>query len=316
MAKELFKIYDFSIKEDTLYEVREKIDHQAPDGYKKEGTSKMLVNGIKNIESGAVYNDLTNSWDTGLYLESAILSNAFPDDDVRASIVKKFKELIITPLEKVQGEGTLRHTKDNNEYWDNFRTEIYRGKVFNTKNPRELLELVYMIMKKKLTPSEHTSNPEFISSQYTIVDKESVQNRKAEQTEKRFEAVGKFEQFLSSNREVLVSIMAWMNLAVNSEMSNSSLRLMFNNFLEDKNNSYQNTDIFLDTVKMEATKAGKDKIYIYNKLKESSLKGKVKQVGKDLFLNEIFIGTSYKNATEAIVADKELKKLFSQVCEE
>lgn len=316
MAKEILNIYGFSIKEDTLYEVREKMDHNAPDGYKKEGTSKMLVNGIKNIESGAVYNDLTNSWDTGLYLESGMLSQAFSDDDVRKNVLSNLKKLVIDPLEKLQGVDTLRHTKDNNEYWDNFRVEIFRGKVFNTKNPRELLELVYMLLKKKLTPSNMLSNPEFIDSQYTIIDKDSVQNKKAERTEKRFEAVGKFEQFLASDKASLIAMMTWMNLSANDEMNNSSLRLVFNNYLEDRNDSYQNTDIFLDTVKMWGTKIGKDKIYVYNKLKESVLKGKVKTSGKDIYINDTFIGTSYKSATEAIIADKELKKLFSQICEE
>lgn len=315
MAKEIFNVYGFSVKENTLYEVREKMDSFAPDAYKKEGTSKMLVNRVRNIESGAIFNDLINAWDTGLYPESNILSQAFVDVDVRKIALQNVDKFIVEPLERLQGKGSLRHI-DNNEFWDNFKVEVYRGRVFNTASPRELLELYLMLLKKKLTPADKVSHPEFKGSQYTIVDKEAVQSRKEIATESKFEAIGKFEQMLASNRSELISLLQWLNLAVNEDSRDTDLRLVFNNYLDDKNDYFQNTGIFNENVKALGTKAGKDKMYIHSKLKEASLKGKVKTKGRELYINDVLIGTSYKTATEAIIADKDLKKLFTQILED
>ena len=38
----LFSVYGMEIREDSLYEIQEKIDMSAPDGFQKENTTKVL----------------------------------------------------------------------------------------------------------------------------------------------------------------------------------------------------------------------------------------------------------------------------------
>ena len=38
----LFSVYGMEIREDSLYEIQEKIDPSAPDGFQKENTTKIL----------------------------------------------------------------------------------------------------------------------------------------------------------------------------------------------------------------------------------------------------------------------------------
>ena len=179
---QIIDLYGFSLKEDTIYEIREKLDPDAPDGYVEYETTKALINAVHNVEPAAVWDGVLGVWDTGLFLESPYLIQASPDPTVRAKDLAKLHKSIVEPLEKLKGVGVFDNTSNekNDAYWNNYGIEVKRGKVFNTGNPEELYQLFILVLTKRLTPKELTSHPEFKKSQYIIIDKEESYNKESE----------------------------------------------------------------------------------------------------------------------------------------
>ena len=66
----LFSIYGMEIREDSLYEVREKLDTNAPDGFQNEHTTKLLNENVIDIEPVGAWDNSLGSWDTGLSVKS------------------------------------------------------------------------------------------------------------------------------------------------------------------------------------------------------------------------------------------------------
>ena len=137
----ILKIYDFEIKKDTLYEIKEKLDTSAPDGFKEFNTTKVLSDIVVDTFPGAIFDEERGIWDTGLYPTSKSLAKAISDLDARTLALKSLKTNIINPIEEEKGEGILDHTSNNNHFWDSFRIECHRGKLFDTAKTEDLLRL-------------------------------------------------------------------------------------------------------------------------------------------------------------------------------
>ena len=90
----ILKIYDFEIKKDTLYEIKEKLDTSAPDGFKEFNTTKVLSDTIVDTFPGAVFDRERGIWDTGLYPTSSSFMRAI-HSDLRTEALKSIKENII-----------------------------------------------------------------------------------------------------------------------------------------------------------------------------------------------------------------------------
>ena len=58
----IVSIYDFEIKANTLYEVQEKMDSSAPDGFKDNSTSKILSFDVEDGYPGAIYDIERQIW--------------------------------------------------------------------------------------------------------------------------------------------------------------------------------------------------------------------------------------------------------------
>ena len=91
----ILKIYDFEIKKDTLYEIKEKLDTSAPDGFKEFNTTKVLSDLVVDSFPGAIFDEERGIWDTGLYPTSRALAKAIPDADARALALKSIIKNIV-----------------------------------------------------------------------------------------------------------------------------------------------------------------------------------------------------------------------------
>lgn len=313
MAKEIVNIFGFSIRENSLYEVKEKLDPNAPDGFREHETSKLLINAVDNEEPAAIWNSTIGVWDTGLFLESPFLRGAVPNLEARKKVVESLEEYIVNPIVSLKGDKALDITSNNDSYWNNYRISVRRGKGFNTSEPEELFQLYILVLTKRLTPKDMVSHPEFNQSQYVILDKEQANKVDSDKAVREIRAYELFGALKSSKRDYLINILEFVGLrGVNQKTEDSTLSIAFKNFIEDRLQGVQNANEFIKLAEAK-DKNTKDKIHVYGRLKEYVSKGVIERRAKDLYIEDTFIGASLRGAAESIVSDKELTKLFNSI---
>ena len=312
----ILKIYDFEIKKDTLYEIKEKLDTSAPDGFKEFNTTKVLSDTIVDTFPGAVFDRERGIWDTGLYPTSSSFMRAI-QPEIRVSALKALKENIVKPIEAEKGENVLDQNSSNNRFWDSFRIDLQRGKVFDTAKAEDLLRLYLLLIHRRVTPKHMESHPEFKQpiSMYCIVDKDSSVSREAEKEMRQAKASALFYNLLSTDREGLIRVLDYLGISATNATEDAVLYTIFGNFIKSKEDKYQNDKIFIETVEKYQTEDGEEEIFIHSKLKELYIKGKVKNKKGEIWIDDVFVESGWKNAARKVKEDKELKQIFTGLLE-
>ncbi len=312
-------IYGFPIKLNSLYEVQEKMDSSAPDGFKDNSTSKTLSFDVADGFPGAVFDVQRGMWDNGLYENSKSFIRAFgKDQTINRALFDKVKEYILEPYESQYGEGSLdyKSTDERNAFWDNYRIEIKRGKVFNTGEIKDLLELYFCLVHRILTPKDMESHPDFKqpTSYYLIVDKESSVSRQAEKEMRDMEAKALFFTLMKSDKDRLIRTLDYLGIPASINTDDATLVRVFNNWVENKEDKFQNAKIFLEAIEKHSTDKGKELLFIHSKLKEMHRKGKNVTLKRgQVYLDEVFVDNGWKVSAEKIQSDAELMELFTSL---
>ena len=312
----ILKIYDFEIKKDTLYEIKEKLDTSAPDGFKEFNTTKVLSDTVVDTFPGAVFDRERGIWDTGLYPTSSSFMRAV-QPDFRAAALKSIKENIIKPIEAEKGVDVLDQNSNNNRFWDSFRIDLQRGKVFDTSKAEDLLRLYLLLIHRRVTPKHMESHPEFKQpiSMYCIVDKDSSISVEAEKEMRQAKASALFYNLLGSDREGLIRVLDYLGISANKGTEDGVLYTVFGNFIKSKEDKFQNDKVFIETVEKYQTEDGGEEIDIHSKLKELYIKGKVKNKKGEIWIDDVFVESGWKNAARKVKEDKELKQIFTGLLE-
>jgi hypothetical protein len=313
--KVILKIYDFEIKKDTLYEVKEKLDTSAPDGFREHNTTKVLSDIVVDTFPGAIFDNERKIWDTGLYPTSTALMRAISDSDARVIALKSLRDNILAPIEAEKGEGILDHTEKNNDFWDKFRIECHRGKLFDTSKTEDLLRLFLLLLHKRVTPKEMESHPEFKQpiSLYCIVDKDSSVSREAEREMRKAKASALFYNLLHSDKDGLIQVLDYLGINAASTADDSILYTVFGNFISSKEDKFQNDKIFIETVERYQTEDGAEELYIHSKLKQLYVKGKVKHKKGEVWMDDVYVENGWKNAARKVKEDPEMKQIFASL---
>lgn len=313
MAKEVIKLEEFSLKTDTLYEIQQKYDADAPDGFRKYETTKALMDDIENQEVVATFNEYIQVWDNGLFLDSPLLKRAVPDETARKLVLENIQEYIVDPIEMVRGQGSLKNTTDNNDFWDTQTVRVNVGRVFNTADPMQLLQLYNLLLRRAIAPKDLENHPAYMNAQYTIVDKESAVTKESEKSEREIKSMGLYYHLKTSNRETLIAILNYIGINVRESDTDSNIDLIFKRHVEDKSNGVLNTKEFIEIAESYTTSKGKQLIGTFQKLRELYSEGGVELRGKNYYLGEYNLGNSFKIAARTVVEDKEIKKAFSEL---
>lgn len=313
----ILKIYDFEIKKDTLYEIKEKLDTSAPDGFKEFNTTKVLSDIVVDTFPGAIFDEERGIWDTGLYPTSKSLARAISDVDARTLALKSLKTNILNPIEEEKGEGILDHTSSNNHFWDSFRIECHRGKLFDTAKTEDLLRLYLLLVHKRVTPKEMESHPEFKQpvSMYCIVDKDSSMSREAEKEMRKAKASALFYTLLTTDRDGLLQVLDYLGISATKSSDDAVLYTVFGNFINSKEDKFQNDKVFIESVEKYQTEDGAEEIYIHSKLKELYVKGKVKYKKGEVWMDDVYVENGWKNSASRVKSDQELKQIFASLLE-
>lgn len=311
MSDVILEIYGFKMKPDTLYQITEKLDSSAPEGFREFKTSKILHPDITNSEPGAVFDLDLGIWDNGLYENSKGLRRAIPVAEERVKFLKDVTKYIVKPLEDLKGKNFLSQFTENNTFWDKYRVEIGKDRVFNTGNPEEFLQLYLSILHRHLTPKELESNPSFKNSQYCIVDKESSIDRKLEKEYGMMEANSTFFTLLKgAKKDDLFILLDYLRIPMSPKTEDRILVNQFNNWLNHKTDGYQNYSVFLKTYKFFRTEEGEKEVFYHSKLKDLIKTGVIKQKQKEIWFEDEFMGSDLKAAAKNIMGSKDLEIRF------
>lgn len=299
-------INDFEIKLDTIYQVMPKYDGSAPDGWRKERTTKALAPWGRNIEA-IPFHEGMRVWDTGLYKDSPIFAHK-KEEEVQ-EIVRFVKENIVDKLEgSFYSDGELDHKDKKDSYWNEYGIELYNGRIFNTSDPKQLLDLYLSVLHGKLCPKgKAESSPYFPFAQFTVENKEKSKTVQQENELITMEAMGQFYSLLNSNKKTLRLVLNYVGVSIQEKDSDGLFTTSFTTFINHKDNSRLNKENFIEAVKMSGSKGGYEELYLYDVLQKLYRK-KIVTKDRDYFMFEgTKIGTSLKEAAKTVSKNQELK---------
>lgn len=297
-------VHGFEIKSNTIYQVVPKPDEDAPDGFRRERTTKMLSPRISE-SVGCVKNPNTNTWDTGFYLYSPCYKHVPMEE--RELKVKNVVENIKDPIENIYGGGD-RLNQNNDEFWDDYSFEIANKTIFNTAEPRDLLNLYMGVLHGTLAPKDKASTEQFRGAMYCVVNKNEVIDRKLSKDLNYNKAVGSFYAMMENDKPGLIGILNFIGLPATIDTDEVTLNNSVTNYLKNKQSGDQNTEIFLETFNYAKTESGKREIQIYQDLKELAKKGIIRKEGTEYRLGETNLGTSFKVAAKTVSNDPKLQE--------
>lgn len=306
----VINIHNFQLKtDDRIYEVVSKYDADAPDGYKEHRTTKLLNDSAGRNTVVAAYDSNLGLWDTGLYEGSPMYRGM--NEEKKKQLVQQVNELIVEPFENLYGEGKLDPRDKESKFWNvvdesSFKVDLYKGKIFNTNNVLERLQLFIALAQKDLAPKEHESSPIFNTAQFCIEDKDKVRDDKVEKDTLELEANGQFFSLLQNPRD-LKYILNYVGVK-NVDVENKSVAIpMFKRWIENKGQSYQNQKMFLEAVSMNGTKVGKKELEYFTKIETLIKKGAIIKVNENYMLGDIELGNNPKGCAINVAKDTKIQ---------
>jgi hypothetical protein len=300
---------DFVIKSDTIYTVIPKPDPNAPDGFKEHGTTKLIHPDVTNTVAAPFDVDM-GVWDTGFYELSPCLRGM--DKKEQKAHVKLVTEHIVDPVERIKGEGTLHHSAKNT-FYDDFPIALYNKVSFNTADPMQLLMLYLVILGKDLAPKELSGHPQFKKAAYQVVNREKEISNKQQIAIDKGRAIGEFYSLLKSDADKLGILLTYLGVSTTTMQDEDTFITVFQNYLNDKQDGYRNSKIFLDSLDKFSSKEGEEELYIYDSLNKLYDKGELKTFKQEFFLREHNLGNSIKHAAMFVATKPELKKLVVEL---
>lgn len=310
----LININGLVIKTNSIYKITNKLDNNAPSGFRKEGTTKLPSAGIGNTVGCRfkIVNDNTKEgiYDTGFYEESPCYA-LLTDDEVKSK-VKTLQEKIVQPYERRRGKkGLLDHS--NSEFWDSFGVDLFDGRFLVTSNPDDLLDLYIAMLSYDLTPKEVEGDPKFRNSQYCIEDKEKVQNIKTERANLMVEAISNFGRLLSEDRNTLLNILRYIRIiGIADEIDNSTLNALFFEWL---NKDTENPKRFKKTYDLTQNDKTADEVNLFAIISRLAVKNLLDKNGGEYTYKGKVLGADLKTAAKNINSKTELEEIKIELIE-
>lgn len=316
MSKDKFEITiprtQFVLKSNTMYKILPKSDASAPDGFKDNGTTKVISPDVGNTVYPPWDNEM-KVWDTCFYKASRSL-RGMPEAE-KEEYLKKVQEFIVKPVEELKGEGILSH-QESNKFFDDFGSTLKANRVVNTSEPLERLALYFAVLNNDLAPKEHASNPLYSKAQYVIVNSEEAVNIRQEREMEKNQAIGLFYVLQNNDKEKMSDLLDYLGIANTSTTDKATLNSAFNRWLTDKTSGFQNSNLFIKTYEKFDSEDGAEELYLYQKLKELNDKNLIKLQRGEVFLEGKPIGAGFKLAASYLMTNKDDKEKVAKLIEQ
>jgi len=299
----VIEIHGFPLEtKGVIYQVKNKYDADAPSGLKAHKTTKYLDDVTGKNTVSATYSTVGRLWDTGLYEQSPVFKGL--SKEKRKETAQKVKELIVEPFENIYGEDLLDPKDKESNFWNygddsGFKVDLYDGKIFNTDEPFELLQLYICIINRDLAPVEGQNSPQFRDAQFCVENRDKVVSSKVEDEMLEIDVIGSFHSLLHQPK-VLKPILNYIGLKGVDVENKQMATTMFLRFIRDKEQSHQNKKLFDDAVKLNSKKQGKKEIVYYSILQDLQQKGKLPKINDSFTINDTALGVNLKAAAKFV----------------
>ncbi len=310
------KINGITLKSNTIYEIKPKYDADAPSGFKKHNTSKLLSKGIGELKQ-IPFNEDRKLWDTGFEVNSPRYIN-WKEEDTK-TLVNALQAAIVKPFEATREPGVLKGNDSEKSFWNDYLVDIYAGRIFNTKNEKDALDLYLAVSNYMVTEKDNKENkkPESIKAKYDIENREYATSFKEDRQLNKMEAIGNFYTLLNTDKEKLFNILEWLELNENRDITDKVLTSVVMRYFEhpDSNVAQEFAKRFKDTVAKANTPQGEAEIQNVvdlNILKRAKV---LRYEYKEYWLGEISIGSKMKDGAIKAISDKELQQAIRDAIE-
>lgn len=308
----LFEVGGVKVFRGSIYVCKHKEDLSAPTGFQEKGTTKLPSDGADNsFPCGyQAFSETEGTWDTGFHVYSQCYASV--SEEVAKNKVEMLQKNLVEPYEKHRGkEGLLDHSND--DFWNKKMFKISADKVFNTKNPEDLLTLYFGLLTRELTPKGQEGNSKYRDSAFVLVDETKNVKKKDERSSNLFEAIGLFEELLKTDKVKLIQLFSYLNMTISPDIEEGTFRSMAREYFDQVTG--KNVDMFMMTVEESNTEFGRDRLAIFNKLKEALKRGNTVTTNPNgvLYYGDKEIGPDLKSAAHNIAKTKELSTIKKEL---
>lgn len=311
VRKKLFEIEGFEVFPDTHYVIKDKMDHDAPEGFQQKGVTKLPSAGVGETFTCPFRPSTPGSkkgvYDTGFYIDSPCYK--VTNREVAKQTVKALQDNLVKGWSTYVG-GEDKLDKNNNEFWDSKTFSVFSGQSLNSNDPEDLATLYFALRSRKLAPKESQNDSKYNSTPYVVVDVNKDIKRKDEEVSKMFTAIGVFQELAKQNRPRLVSMLDYLGERVSSEVDVNTLMGVFNNYIT-KHKTH--IDIFLELVEETDKPAGQEKIAIYNEVKKMKYKKEIEKINNTYMYEDLDLGADLKTVAINIQKSPELRELKGKI---
>jgi len=308
-ADELFNINGLSIKKDAVYKIENRLDLKAPSGFREHRSTKLPSTSVGNT----VYCPFTNNvWDTGLYAYSPCYRGEANSAIVQAKI-KALEEYIVKPYEKLSGKVDIL-SQNNEDFWLDYKVELWAGKYFNTAEPEDMLQLYLAMMGGELAPEGDDGNPKYSQADFTIVDKAKEQSAKQRNAVTNIDAIGQFFVLLSENPQKLINVLKYIGIAnLTDKADSNTMKTLFYTWID---RDTRNPEIFAKVIEDSEVKEFEEVLYVHATIKKLAESGKLpKNSVGDYTYTGIPLGKDLKSVAKNLVQNPEISDIKAQILE-
>lgn len=289
------------------FEVIPKYDADANSGFKQFGTSKLLMAGVKELH-GIPYDTENALWDTG-FEEYSTCNRAIPKTELKET-VRVYHDLVKQPFE-------TKHRKDvsstNDKFWDDYMYELYKGKIFDTKNPKDLFDLYNAL--KQGTVCEPGEKDPFLQrkAQYNIRNKRQVNSFQEEKRDAKMEAMFTFASMLetvSEENDKLYTILEWLMIPGIRGADKDTLKRTVLRQFEDEKKGHEFVKRFLEAYKMTDSEQGQKEMELFSIVTKLNNKRKLEYKRSQYYLDGELLGNTLKAAAKAATINSKLMEII------
>lgn len=278
-----------------IYEVTPKLDRSAPNGMVKEGTTKFLHIGNKEVRA-VPYDESRRAFDTGFYAQSAC------NIDIPENKLKEYLADYNAIRRKYEAAFNVDCSETNLEFWDTYRYEIYTNKTFDTSDPKDAFDLFHALKQGKLCNKDE-KDPTLQKANYNITNKQAVKTQAEERAKVKSDAIVTLNYLATKKQDKLTDIIEYMGLGSTKGSEIEVVLPMITQQILNEQVGYDFSKKFIETSTLYDTKTGLEKIKFFNELQKLLAKGKIERKAGAIYHEGELLGNNIREVTEKIIKD-------------
>lgn len=289
------------------YEIVQKTDYDAPKPKHGKPTVKYPFpgNGEKRT---VVYDEEMQRWDTGFEEESPC--NRPMAKEGKSALIKEYVKHVKEPYEQSFRKDV---SAVNDDFWDSYTYELYPGKVFNTKTPKDLFDLFNALKQGKIC-NEDEKDAIRNSAVYCVKNREKVSSKEDELIFNKYDAIATFSTMLEASKlestDEIFSILEWVGFPNLRQVDKAAIKKQVIKSFDNEQTGTLNIERFLEAVEMSKQEGKKQMMEMFSILTNLRNKNKLEFKRQQFFLKDELLGNSLKDAAATALQNPDKKQLI------